>query len=335
MIVASTLVALPLLAIALIARRLRSDLEEAAWRLMVVAMLVTPIVTLLPKFDIGIRLPFVSAAPVLSLRQPELPTDSRPPILAVVYAVVAIALLTRLILSVIAARKLRRNAAPFGHAYVSPALRVPVTAGIFAPAVLLPADARTWSATKLAAVLAHERSHVTRRDPLWRFVGRTTTAIFWFHPLAWLAAASIERIAEETADRDAVAVLGDRHEYANVLLDLLRAMTCNGRRVLAAGILDGHPLDARIDAILQPAQTRRSRAVTRLLLASLVAAAIFITGMTKQEAPREDAAHRIARLEQQRRSDKEFFRARGEMRKRFRETVRNTMRGLFGGFDFD
>jgi hypothetical protein len=330
MIVTSTLVALPLLVIALAARRLRSDLEEAAWRMMAVAMLAAPLASFLPKFDIGFSIPFVNAEPLFTLTQPELPTDSDVSIAGVLYGMVALLFLARLAIAAASAWKLRRNAKPFGLAYLSTSLRLPVTAGVFAPAILLPADAPMWSAPKLAAVLAHERAHVTRRDPLWRFIGRLATAVCWFHPLAWLAAKSIERIAEERADQEAVAVTGNRHEYADVILDFLRAMTGDPRRVLAAGILDGRAAGARIDAILQPPRTRRSRPATRILLATLVAAAIIATGMIRNDAPPQ-MLHRAVRTAQQQRADEEFFRKRDEIRNFTREHIRNTTRALTRG----
>jgi hypothetical protein len=330
MIVASTLIALPLLAVALVARRLRSDLEETAWRLMAVAMLVLPVTAFLPKVDVGFVIPFVGPEPSFTLLEPrELPTDSGLPVLAIVYAAIAGLLFARLAIAAATAWKLRRDARPFGGAWLAPSLRVPVTAGLVAPAILLPADAPSWSAAKLAAVLAHERAHVGRRDPLWRFIGRAAVALCWFHPLAWLAASSIERIAEETADREAVAATGDRHEYANVLLDLLRAMTGSHRRFAAVGMLDGRAIGTRIDSILQPARTRRSSHGTRLLLTALVAAAIFLTGMTGYESPPAD----VPGIEQQLTAeDLEFFRKRDELRNRFREQMRETARAIAGSF---
>src|SRR3954447_25622174 len=176
MIVTSTLVALPLLVIALVARRLRSDIEEAAWRMMAIAMLAAPLASFLPKIDIGFSIPFVNADPLFTLNQPELPTDSDVSIVGVLYGIVALLFLTRLAIAAASAWNLRRNAKPFGAAYLSASLRLPVTADIFSPAILLPADAATGTTANLAAVLAHERAHVTRRDPLWRFIGRLAAA---------------------------------------------------------------------------------------------------------------------------------------------------------------
>ncbi|HYC61474.1 MAG TPA: M56 family metallopeptidase [Thermoanaerobaculia bacterium] len=293
MIFASTMIALPLLAVALMARRFRSDLEERAWRLMALVMLAAPLFAFLPKFDLGFRIPILDADPMLTSRpQPALPTDLAWPVFNIAYASVTLVLLARLAIATFAAWRLRRNAEPFGAAYLCASLRVPVTAGLFAPAMLLPPEARTWSAAKLSAILAHERAHVLRRDPLWRLIGKAACAVSWFHPLAWLAAASLERIAEETADREGADASGDRHEYANVVLDLLRTMTHTHRRVLVTGMLDGRTVGARIDAILTPSPPRRCGPLARIALLALVAAALFPTAMTNHDDPRVVSARR-------------------------------------------
>src|ERR1039458_10148270 len=61
-------------------------------------------------------------------------------------------------------RKLARTTAP--RLAESELISVPVTMGAFRPTILLPTDWRNWDAAKLDAVLAHELSHVARRDPL-------------------------------------------------------------------------------------------------------------------------------------------------------------------------
>src|SRR3954451_17922941 len=106
MIVTSTLVALPLLVIALVARRLRSDLKEAAWRMMAMAMLAAPLASLLPKIDIGFSIPFVNAEPLFTTNQPELPTDNDVSIVAVLYGIVALLFLVRLAIAAASAWKL-------------------------------------------------------------------------------------------------------------------------------------------------------------------------------------------------------------------------------------
>ena len=61
----------------------------------------------------------------------------------------------------------------------SPAVAVPVTLGVWHPVILLPTAWREWSEEKLQAVLAHELSHVVRRDALTRALAAIHRGVFW------------------------------------------------------------------------------------------------------------------------------------------------------------
>ena len=61
-------------------------------------------------------------------------------------------------------------------------ISVPLTMGAFRPTILLPSNWRAWDEAKLDAVLAHEVSHVARRDALTQRLSLLHRAIFWFSP---------------------------------------------------------------------------------------------------------------------------------------------------------
>ena len=69
----------------------------------------------------------------------------------------------------------------------SPNRRMPMVWGTVRPKLLIPADACTWSAQRLRAVLLHELAHVRRHDCLVHWVAQIARAIHWFNPLAWIA----------------------------------------------------------------------------------------------------------------------------------------------------
>ena len=46
----------------------------------------------------------------------------------------------------------------------------------------------------------HERAHIQRHDWVWQGFAQVMTAVFWFHPLVWLAAAQMRQEAEHAAD---------------------------------------------------------------------------------------------------------------------------------------
>lgn len=129
----------------------------------------------------------------------------------------------------------------------------PLTWGLLRPVVVLPAAASQWSPAHRAAALAHEQAHITRRDWAVHLAVWCLSALFWFHPLAWLARRELAREAEHAAD-DAVLAQGVRpSDYASLLLSLAgprvpqaalgAASSLVGTRVRA--VLDVRPRSAR------------------------------------------------------------------------------------------
>jgi beta-lactamase regulating signal transducer with metallopeptidase domain/predicted nucleic acid-binding Zn-ribbon protein len=160
---------------------------------------------------------------------------------------------------------------------VASAVRTPMAGGIWSPTVFLPPDAGSWTADRRDVVLAHELSHLARRDPVRHVAARLALACYWFHPLAWLAA-RLSTLAREQACDEAVLALGVRpSEYARVLLELADA--CSPSRASAAlPMIERSLLEARLMAILDDTVRPRGRrpalvAAAALLLALTVGAA--------------------------------------------------------------
>jgi uncharacterized protein (TIGR03435 family) len=98
----------------------------------------------------------------------------------------------------------------------------PVTLGILRPAMLLPMDWCKWDSAMLDAVIAHERSHIRRRDPAVQFLSAIHRALLWGNPLSWILHRSIVRTAEEISDDDAIKATQNRVTYAEVLLAFMQ-----------------------------------------------------------------------------------------------------------------
>jgi uncharacterized protein (TIGR03435 family) len=160
----------------------------------------------------------------------------------------------------------------------SRAVTVPVTVGLMRQTILLPCEWRRWSREKLRAVLAHELAHVRRRDLIVAFTAYVNRCLFWFHPLSWWLERTLTATAEQAADEEAIAVLGDRRAYAEILLDMARAVASAGGRVswLGVGIDGSGLLHRRIASALAGGAPRHASALRQSMVAVSCVSAILI-----------------------------------------------------------
>jgi TonB family protein len=136
-------------------------------------------------------------------------------------------------------------------------LVTPLTCGILRPLILLPAGAAQWPAERRRIVLSHELAHIARYDWFLQICAELARALYWFHPLAWLAAAQLRHESERACD-DAVLLSGVApSQYASQLLDLARTLENPGRAWSAAlAIARPTNLERRFAAMLNPSLNR-------------------------------------------------------------------------------
>jgi beta-lactamase regulating signal transducer with metallopeptidase domain len=113
---------------------------------------------------------------------------------------------------------------------------VPVTVGALRPTILLPAGWREWDDATLDAVLAHEVSHVTRRDALTQRISLLHRAIFWFSPFAWWLDRHLATLAEQASDEAALSCGVDRNDYARTLLGFFEVLQMAPGRIWWQGV---------------------------------------------------------------------------------------------------
>ena len=83
---------------------------------------------------------------------------------------------------------------------------------------MLPAGWRGWDRARLRAALAHELAHIARRDGWIMAAALLNTAVYWFHPVAWLIRRRLRTLAEMACDDQAVRGGRDPERYAEALL---------------------------------------------------------------------------------------------------------------------
>jgi bla regulator protein blaR1 len=147
----------------------------------------------------------------------------------------------------------------------------PITCGMRHPAILLPFDARAWNDSELRRSLIHELEHIRRNDWATQLAARAAVALYWFHPLVWIAWRQLRLDAERASD-DAVVLSAECTDYAEQLVGLARRMS-KAHAEPALGMANRSDLSARVSALLDSTQ-RRGRA--GLLTA---ASAIAVAGL--------------------------------------------------------
>ncbi|WP_165864348.1 M56 family metallopeptidase [Capsulimonas corticalis] len=154
---------------------------------------------------------------------------------------------------------------------------VPITWGALHPVVLLPPQSGNWSAECRRAALLHEFAHVRRGDWVTQTAARLAGALYWFHPMVWIAARQARETSELACD-DCVLHAGVRpSDYAQRLLDVLRSLPegANPRTVAIAMALP-RETEGRIQAMLAPGVNRRQLGRKKLIAAAGAGLALLI-----------------------------------------------------------
>jgi beta-lactamase regulating signal transducer with metallopeptidase domain/predicted nucleic acid-binding Zn-ribbon protein len=131
-----------------------------------------------------------------------------------------------------------------------PGIGMPMAGGVWRSAVFLPANASAWSAERRDVVLAHEIAHLAVGDPLRHLVARFALAVYWFHPLAWIAAREAAVAREQACDEAVLALGTPRSSYARVLLELAESMQSSAPVLAALPMVQRSLLENRLMAIL-------------------------------------------------------------------------------------
>jgi uncharacterized protein (TIGR03435 family) len=187
-------------------------------------------------------------------------------------------------------RSLRRSALPWrrGQSLVEPlarsagirrpvevllheALSGPMACGVARPAILMPRDAESWNPDDLNRAMIHELEHVRRADSIWLGLARVACAMYWFHPLIWIAWRKLALEAERSCD-DAVLRHSEPTAYADQLVNLARRMS-QAKRLTSLAMANRLDLAARVNAVLD---SRRKRGPAGTSAVILVCTVVFL-----------------------------------------------------------
>jgi outer membrane protein len=207
-------------------------------------------------------------------------------LLAIYFAGAAV-LLARLAIGSVRVLLLAREATVVRGLLTSARIATPFTFGLLEPKILLPKGWDQWSETRLAVVLDHEHTHVTRRDPLVQWLALLNRAVFWFHPLAWWLERQLAALAEDACDATVLARGHNAADYSQQLLDLARAASRRPMPHLVGMPMSGSALPKRIAKILDGTigpPGSRTTVYGAAALATLAAAALGTVTIAQEAA---------------------------------------------------
>ncbi len=243
---------------------------------------------------------------LLAAASPTPPALSWPGILRLIWAAGVALLLGVLVRGLWRVHRIRRTGIPWpaGQAVadrlagdaagrltivVHEAVPAPVTCGWRHPFIVLPSDAREWPATELERAFVHELEHVRRGDWPLQLAARAVCAVYWFHPLVWVAWRRLCLECERACD-DAVVAEMERTDYAEQLVALARRLAQHQVSPLLS-MANRSDLSVRVRAVLDATQLR-GRAGASAVIATVVMAAAFsliLAPMRVQAVPGEPA----------------------------------------------
>ena len=125
--------------------------------------------------------------------------------------------------SIVSYARLRRRMAvkiPLGDGvYLADEVSFPFVIGILKPKIYLPS---AMGEQEQVYVLAHERHHIRRLDPLWKALGFLVLSLHWFNPLVWVAFILAGKDMEMSCDEAVIRRMGEQTcaDYAQSLATL-------------------------------------------------------------------------------------------------------------------
>ena len=166
----------------------------------------------------------------------------------------------------------------------------PVTYGVFAPGIILPADAARWSDDRWHIVLRHELAHIARHDAALQITSELLRVLQPLNPLVWIACRRLRQESEYACDDEVLGGGVPPADYAAHLLEVAKGLS--GRHVaMAAAPAIAHPstLERRIVAMLQTTTNRTPLTRRGWYAAALAALSLSLplaaAGLAPTQAP--------------------------------------------------
>ena len=272
-------------------RRASAGVRHMVWLAAVLAVAMVPLALSIPQTAIPSAARLVVPAAVAAGSGV---VARKLPWLLMIWAAGASLVVVRLILGVIGAARITRSATNHSGILYSDRASTPLTWGFLRPVVILPSYAMEWTDAERDVVIRHERAHIARHDWLWQMLASIATAVFWFHPLMWLASFRLRLEAEGAVDDCILAGGVEPSDYASRLLDVARRLNNISAPAAAIAMVRKPELETRVRSILDPSRRRAGAGtLVRCAIALAAVALILPIAVTRQSVHAQGKVYKI------------------------------------------
>lgn len=162
--------------------------------------------------------------------------------------------------------------------WINDTIETPFILGVIRPQIYLPAGIGKRDEEY---VIAHEKTHLSRKDHWWKPLGFVLFAVYWFHPLVWIGymlfCRDIEMACDEKVIRD--MSLEDKKNYSAALLSL----SVKRHRIAACPVAFGEVgVKARIKQVLNYKKPAFWASLAAIVVCA-AAAVCFLTNPVQNE----------------------------------------------------
>ena len=193
------------------------------------------------------------------------------PVLSIIWAAGAVSMLLYMMGSYLLVwRRSRLSVHLEGNVYFCDEPGTPFVFGLLRPRIYIPSD---LSNENQACVLAHEKAHIARKDPLWKLLGFLMLSLHWFNPVLWISYVLLGRDIEKACDERAIR--DQSLEYRKAYSSALLALSAPKHWISACPVAFGEVgIKERVKAAL-----RYKKPGARIIIA-LSTAAVIVAGCT-------------------------------------------------------
>ncbi len=240
----------------------------------------------------------VSSNSVLDVKtESHVPARTAPSLYTILGYIWLVGVLSLFTYNVVSYVKLRRNLVcsicTADNIYVADDIEVPFVLGIVRPRIYLPSDMQEES---MEYVLAHEKTHIRRMDPMKKMLALCISILHWFNPLSWVAFVFMVKDMEMACDEETILQLGleRKKDYAAALLSL----STDKRSFLGAPLaFDEGDVKSRICNILKYKKAWRIVSGFAVVLIVILAAGFMTRRAEEEQASQDNVMYQLVQYQ--------------------------------------